>query len=209
MATARHKVGREQRRAALERHLFEATVRLMKDGTAYTELTVDQLAAEAGVSRATFYVYFQDKGELLCLFAAHVFEELADGARLWWDVAERQNPADARLAMSSIVESYRRHQALLEAVIEMAAYDADVSRAYQSLLDDIVASVEAIIRRGQRAGSIRPLPARATAAALTWMVERSCHQTLRNSDTEHDADLALVLTETVWNTLYLRSASDS
>src|ERR1700710_2177587 len=115
--------GRQQRREQMERRLLEATERLMRDGASFTELSVDRLATEAGMSRANFYVYFEDKGDLLRRLAGQVFGELADSAELWWGVAWRHNPGDVRAAMAGIIASYRRHQSVLVALNEMAGHD--------------------------------------------------------------------------------------
>src|ERR1700739_1830097 len=77
-------LGREQRRAQMERRLLDATERLMRDGASFTELSVDRLSNEAGISRASFYIYFEDKGHLLRRLARQVLGDLADpAARLW------------------------------------------------------------------------------------------------------------------------------
>ena len=75
--TRRPQRNRADRRARMEHDLLEATERLMDDGTTFTELSVDRLASEAGISRATFYVYFEDKADLLRLLAARVLAELS------------------------------------------------------------------------------------------------------------------------------------
>src|SRR5271168_2650179 len=85
---------RQQRREQLERRLLDATERLMCDGASFTELSVDRLATEAGISRASFYIYFEDKGHLLRRLAGQVFGELATSAERWWGAAWRHNPAD-------------------------------------------------------------------------------------------------------------------
>src|SRR5260370_30224798 len=118
---------REERREQIELQLLAATDRLMAAGATFTELSVDRLATEAGISRATFYVYFEDKGQLLRELARQVFGELSDGAHQWWDTADRHDPEDARRSMASIIATYRRHQTLVAAVIETAAYDPDVA----------------------------------------------------------------------------------
>ncbi|MFI9387900.1 TetR/AcrR family transcriptional regulator [Kutzneria sp. NPDC052558] len=198
---------RQQRRAEIERQLLDATERLMGEGLAYTELSVDRLATEAGISRATFYVYFEDKGQLLRMMAAQVFGQLADGARTWWDVVDRHDPADARRSMAAIIAIYRRHQALLTAVIEMAAYDPEVGEFYHRLLDDIALGTRAVIERGQADGAIRhTLPAAETASALTWTVERTVHQTVRFTHPDQDPALAQALAEIIWCTLFLEPA---
>ncbi|PQM45173.1 hypothetical protein C1Y40_04660 [Mycobacterium talmoniae] len=36
-----------------------------EDNTSFAELSVERLARRAGISRASFYLYFEDKGELV------------------------------------------------------------------------------------------------------------------------------------------------
>src|ERR1700722_5524866 len=90
---------RQQRRDQMEQRLLDATERLMSDGTSFTELSVDRLSTEAGISRASFYIYFEDKGHLLRRLTSEVFAELAESADRWWSVAWRRDPDDVRTAM--------------------------------------------------------------------------------------------------------------
>lgn len=204
--TRRPQPKRQERREQIERQLLEATDRLMADGASFTELSVDRLATEAGISRASFYVYFEDKGDLLRRLTGAVFADLADAAATWWDVAERRDPRDVHAAMTAIVAGYRRHQALLVALNEMSGYDPQVGATYTEILNGIASRVMAVIEQGQRDGSIRPtLPAATTASTLTWMVERTCHQNLPVRPASYDTELADVLTEIVWATLHLES----
>ena len=178
----------------------------MADGASFTELSVDRLATAAGISRASFYVYFEDKGDLLLRLAGRVFENLADAGERWWRVAQRLDSADAAAAMSGIIAGYREHQPLLVALGELAAYDPQVGAAYQELLTDISVRLAAVIDAGQQAGAIRTeLPAATTASVLTWMTERACQQNLPSRPTSYDAELAEALTQIVWATLYLEA----
>jgi TetR/AcrR family transcriptional regulator, ethionamide resistance regulator len=204
--TRKPQAKRQERREQIERQLLDATERLMADGASFTELSVDRLATEAGISRASFYIYFEDKGHLLRRLAGQVFADLADAGDRWWSVAERRDPADARAAISGIVAGYRQHQPLLVALNEMAGYDPQVGAAYREILTAISARFAAVIEQGQRAGSIRPELAAATAAnALTWMVERATQQNLPGSLTSFDAGLAETLTQIAWAALYLEA----
>lgn len=206
--TRKPPTGRRERRGEIERRLLDATERLMGEGASFTELSVDRLATEAGISRATFYIYFEDKGHLLRSLAGQVFGDLASGGDRWWAVAQRRDPNDVRAAMAAIIASYRRHQPLLIALSEMAGYDPLVASAYRELLTGISGRVAQVIEDGQADGSIRrELPVDATASALTWMVERSCQQTLPTRDAGYDSELAAALTEIVWGAMYLRSAA--
>src|SRR5271163_1010147 len=103
--TRKPQANREQRREQLERRLLDATERLMSEGASFTEISVDRLSTEAGISRASFYIYFEDKGHLLRRLAGQVFGDLATGAERWWSVAWRHNPADVRAAMAGIIET--------------------------------------------------------------------------------------------------------
>jgi TetR/AcrR family transcriptional regulator, ethionamide resistance regulator len=196
---------RQRRREQMERRLLDATERLMCDGASFTELSVDRLSSEAGISRASFYIYFEDKGHLLRRLANQVFADLADSAALWWSVASRHDPGDVRAAMDAIVATYRRHQPVLVALNEMATYDPLVGATYRNLLTAITGRMTRVIEDGQADGSIRrELPAATTASALTWMVERTCQQNLPTAPTSYDAELAAALTEIIWNTMYLK-----
>ncbi|OBI38264.1 TetR family transcriptional regulator [Mycobacterium sp. E1386] len=199
---------RQQRREQIERRLLDATERLMRDGASFTELSVDRLSSAAGISRASFYIYFEDKGHLLRRLANQVFADLAESADRWWSVAGRHDPADVRAAMDGIIASYRRHQPVLVALNEMAGYDPLVAATYRNLLTAVSGRMTRVIEEGQADGSIRPeLPAATTANALTWMVERSCQQNLPVNPRDYDAELAATLTEIVWGALYLKSTS--
>ncbi|OBJ24178.1 TetR/AcrR family transcriptional regulator [Mycobacterium colombiense] len=202
-------LGREQRREQMERRLLDATERLMRDGASFTELSVDRLSGEAGISRASFYIYFEDKGHLLRRLAGQVFGDLTDSARSWWSVAQRHDPEDARTAISRIIATYRRHQAVLVALNEMAAYDPLTAQTYRELLTGISEQFTHVIEVGQADGSIRPeLAPLTTASALTWMVERACQQNLPAKPPDYDAELAATLAEIIWGALYLKPTSE-
>src|ERR1700757_2523439 len=100
---ANREQGRQQRREQLERRLLDATERLMRDGASFTELSVDRLATAAGMSRASFYIYFEDKGHLLRRMAGQVFADLAGSADRWWSVAGGDEPPHGRAAGAGVV----------------------------------------------------------------------------------------------------------
>jgi TetR/AcrR family transcriptional regulator, ethionamide resistance regulator len=202
--TRKPQANREERRQQIERRLLDATDRLMSDGSSFTELSVDRLASAAGMSRASFYVYFEDKGHLLRCLATQVFADLTDAAQRWWSVADRHRPEDAHAGISAVIEAYRRHQPVLVALNELAPYDTGVGETYRDLLEGVTAGVTAVIEGGQAAGRIRPdLPAATTASTLTWMVERACQQNLPRNPRSYDTELADALTQIIWGALYL------
>lgn len=199
--------GRRQRREHMESRLLDATERLMGEGASFTELSVDRLAGEAGISRASFYIYFEDKGHLLRRLAAAVFDDLAAAGDRWWSVADRRDPDDLKAAIAGIVATYRRHQPVLVALSEMAGYDQATAKTYRDLLTAISQRVTGVIDSGQADGSIRPgLSAPAAASALTLMVERACQLHLPVQPPDYDAQLTDTLVEIIWAALYLKPA---
>ena len=202
--TRKPQAKRQERREQIERRLLDATERMMRDGASFTELSVDKLATEAGISRASFYIYFEDKGDLLRRLATQVFGDLTADAAQWWTVANRRDPADIHASMTRLIGSYRTHQPVLVALGEMAAYDAQVGETYRELLTGIATQFTSVIEEGQADGAIRTnlLPG-PTASSLVWMVERACQQNLPNQPPEYDSQLATALTEIIRGALYL------
>lgn len=196
---------RRKRQVEMEQLLLAAMERLMGEGLTFTELSVDRLAAEAGMSRATFYLYFEDKSFLLRSLIARVFAEIVESGRTWWDQFEQRDLADFQTSMSGLIATYRKHQSLITAVIEVANYDPEVDEAYRGLMQGVQDTTQAFIERGKAEGSVRAeLPAKETAAALTWMAERTVHQTARTTSPDHDDRLAAALAHIYWSTLYAR-----
>src|SRR6202008_3500012 len=177
--TRKPQAKRQERREQLERRLLDATERLMRDGASFTELSVARLSPQAGQSRASFYIYFEDKGHLLRRLAGQVFADLAESAERWWSVAWRHDPDGVRAGMAAITASYRRHHPVLVALNEMAAYDSLVGATYRNLLTAITGRSIRVIEDGQADGSIRrELPPPPTARALARVGEGAGHQNI-------------------------------
>lgn len=177
--------------------------RLLGEGESFTELSVERLVSEAGMSRSTFYVYFEDKGDLMRAWFSEVTEELVDAASAWWGLEPDATRHDLQAALTKLVTCYRPHAALLAATADAAAYDTSVRELMAALMDQNVAALRKHIREGQKRGSIDPglLPVQ-TAAWLTWMAERGCHQLVRGAGDAEVGRLVEAYTGIVWNTLY-------
>jgi len=193
---------RSQRRDAIRADLLAAMEALLPEER-YTELSIERLVKTAGVSRSTFYVYFEDKGDLLRVLTEDVIAELIAAAKVWWDLPPQSTKQDVRDALGGLVESYVEHRLLLAAVVETATYDDRVRERFGEMMSAAIEGVAAHLRDGQRAGFVRPeLDADRVGAWLTWMAERGLFTLVGPADpAEHDA-LADALTEILWNVLY-------
>ena len=85
-----------------------------------------------------------------------VFTELAEATALWWDVTERRDPDDARRATRQIIAVYRKHQAIITAVNELASYDSVVAENYKAMSDGISERGKAALEHAIAAGGVAP-----------------------------------------------------
>jgi AcrR family transcriptional regulator len=176
---------RRSKRAAVEAGVVEATGALLAEGASFAELPIEQIATRAGISRSAFYFYFRDKRELLMRLTGGVADELYREAEHWWD-GDGDGAAELATAIGEVVAIYRRHGALLRAIVETAAYDAEIAGYWRALVGRFVVASRARIEREQAAGAVDPaLPAQAIAFGLCWMTERAAYEHLAQ-----DGDLA-------------------
>lgn len=183
MASLSRRTGEQSaKRAAVEASVLGATEALLDEGASFSELGIERIATRAGISRTAFYFYFRDKRELLMRLTSGVAEELFGEAEVWWS-GEGDGRAELEAALAKIVGIYRRHPALLRAIVESAAYDEEVAAFWRALVGRFVDASRARIEREQAAGRAAPaLSAHATAFALVWMTERSAYERLVQGD---------------------------
>jgi AcrR family transcriptional regulator len=204
--TRRSQSSRAQRRDETRDRLLAVAQRLLDQGESYTEISVERLVSEAKLSRSTFYVYFQDKGDLLRAWFTEVESEIASAARDWWALGAQATRADLRAALEQVVRTYRPHTALMAAMYDAAAYDPAVRDLVRGMMDRNIAALRKHIRSGQAEGFVDPeLPAEQTAAWLQWMAERGLHQLVRTAGDAEVEQLIDAYTAIVWNALYAPS----
>jgi len=194
MASLSRRTGAQSsKRAAVEANVLRATEALLDEGAAYSELGIERIATRAGISRTAFYFYFRDKRELLMRLTAGVAEELFAEAERWW-AGDGDGRAELQAAIAKIVDIYRRHPALLRAIVEAAAYDEEVATFWRTLVGRFVDSTRERIEREQAAGNAdAAIPAQATAFALVWMTERSAYERLVQRDSVAEGPLVAAL----------------
>lgn len=193
---------RAQRRSDVERKLLDAAERLIADGASFTELSVEQLASEAGIARSTFYVYFEDKSELVVRLGITMLEELTQVASTWWDAGPIPSRAELAVATRGVVGIYAEHATLFAALTETAAFDERIRKIQVDALDRYSQPLRELIEQGKRAGLARDIPVAETVAALTAMVEAACYRLARGADEDELDRLAKALTAIVWHALY-------
>ncbi|MDO9409372.1 TetR/AcrR family transcriptional regulator [Patulibacter sp.] len=208
--TRKTQSNRSRRRDALRRELLVAIEELVSDGESFTEISVERLVSKTGISRSTFYVYFEDKGELLRAWFQDIRSQVDDAVGGWWALDGDASRDDLRRALSTVVTAYRPHIPLMAAAADAAAYDPAVREEFEELVQRNTAGLRRHIQDGQKAGAVAPnlLPAE-TAAWLTWMAERGFHQLVRDASDEDLERLVESYTDIIWSTLYAPATARS
>lgn len=161
---------RRRRREDVRAELVRALAALAEDAS-FRDLTVDEVARRAGLSRSAFYFYFEDKHELLTAAASEVVEDLYREADRWWH-GRGEPEALVREALAGVAGVYARHGRLLGVAVEVSTYDPEFGAVWRALVDRFVEATADHVRAEQAAGRVGELDARGTAESLVWMSER-------------------------------------
>jgi AcrR family transcriptional regulator len=194
--------GSRDPRRAIEDSLLQATERLLGDGYRFTEVSVEQLAKAAGISRSTFYVYFRDKGDLIGRLTTRVADQLVDAFERWWRIAAEASIEDLREAVVAVLAVYEQHQAVLSALVETATYDPGAAGVFNGTMMQFSQTTRRAIAAVRSAGRAQAGLPDELPEVLTYMVERSVYLLARGADDRQRARLADALTHVVWHAIY-------
>jgi AcrR family transcriptional regulator len=195
------------RHASAEEAVLAATRRLLAGGANFTELGVQQISAEAGVARSTFYAHFRDKADLLMRLAATLTATSFDIASAWEtaDGAERM-----AAAFLQVIGVYREHAGVLRAVAEVSGYDETVRAFWGERLARFSERTVAVLGDERDAGRTPADVDLASAARIIVMGgERAIFDQITFADPSTDATFARELALTWWHGVYRRPADDN
>lgn len=194
---------KEERRATLARLFGEALEPMLASGEAYSDISVERLITAVDISRSTFYIYFDDKGELLKAIGEDVTLDLAAAGAHWFELPADADRADLRAALVPLFETYRRHRQVLQAITEAASYDANIRALHLALVERASTGLADHLRVQQAAGAVpAELDPDASARWLVWMLERGLYQLFGPSDQAAGEHLLDTLAALVWRALY-------
>ena len=156
---------------AREAALLEATEKLLHQVTP-AELTVEDIARRAQVTRTAFYFYFASKEEAIGRLAERYLGEIFAAAQPAFDPGIPL-ATGVRAAIENQVEVWGKHGRALAAVADLAASDPDIRDLWRAQIDAFVEPVQQRIAENQRrSGRRSSRRLRLQAEALVWMLER-------------------------------------
>jgi len=194
-------------RDAVASEVVAAAERLMQAGTRYSAMSVHDICVEAGVSRSAFYVNFADKRAVFMELMAVAMTDVARVADSWLAAVPLLGLDGLTQALKDAIAVYRTHGALLQAFVEVAAVDDEVSALESSRLEDMARSMASRIRAGQRSGLIRgDLSASETARFVVLGADRLLREQAMHEASPADSRLAGRLAHAIW--VMLHNAAD-
>jgi AcrR family transcriptional regulator len=190
------KTDRRLRRAETEQRILDGTIELLDAGASLAGLSVNRIVDASGVSRATFYLHFADKRQLVQrlgeteLFA---FQRVTAG----FLADPRAGRDELAQTFDELVALWRSHAGVLSSLIEMAEYDADSREAWQAIVRAVAVSIAPALR--ERRPELDEPMVLTLSEILAWTGERAMHQMVGRDATDAQARrVAEGLTETVW-----------
>jgi AcrR family transcriptional regulator len=155
-----------------EQAVLDALEQLL-EATPFAEITIDDIATQAGISRSSMYFYFASKEDVLSALHQRTYEAMSEtmGPLL----ADEVPVADAmRQAIERVGANWRDHRHALRTFHETAMVAPAFGQEWRQRLEQHVTALTAIIERERAAGRALPAPpsAQAIASGWFWMLEQ-------------------------------------
>lgn len=161
-------------RPSVDDRLLAAMERLLGQGSSFGSLSVEQLAQEAGIARATFYLHFRDKGELVRRLMSRLTSEIIDSAGGWFRGGTAVDRATMQFALHGIVGTFKKHQAILRAITDTAGADPTVAALHAEMMAELSKMSRRAVAQVRREGRAAPGAPAEVADMLTWFIEMYC-----------------------------------
>ncbi len=154
----------DRRRRRNRQALLRAARRLMAE-RGFAGATIADITEAADLGFGTFYLYFESKEHILNAVLDEGFGSML--SRLQDGDADRLPAWDAlRLVTEQFVGAARENADLFAILFR---YGADLKRSARSFGEAFTERIEAVLERGMREGTMRPVPAPLVARALSGL----------------------------------------
>lgn len=181
-----------------ERSILTTLERLLAERS-IQDISVDELAAGAGISRPTFYFYFASKEAALLALLERLVEEVLEAQAEAPDLLAEDRDGAWRLALGASYATWMRNRHVIRAAAETRTSDPRVAALWTGLLETYVARTAEVIDAERDRGAAPPgLPARDLAVCLNRMTERIYETTLGDDEPTIVEDRVLDTLVDVW-----------
>jgi AcrR family transcriptional regulator len=182
-----------------ERAILETAERLLAERPLH-EISTEDLARGAGISRSSFYFYFASKEAVLLSLLDRVTAE-AEAAReaALARVGEGTLADLCRAGIAAFHETFRAHRAVTLAAADARATIPEVREQWARVMEGWVRDTEALIAAERPAApAAGSVPARDLAVALNLMNERVLHASFAGDAPAVGEDAVVEALVAVW-----------
>jgi AcrR family transcriptional regulator len=165
----------------------------------FTDLTMDDIARQAGLSRSALYFYFDSKEAVLAGLHQRIYEAMSSTVDPITGGLEPTEDA-MRAAVAQVCANWRAHPHALRTFHEMAMVSPEFGELWRTRLDHHVEVLTAIVEAERTAGRAAPTPppARALVSAWFWMLETQLYELFRRRHSRREEDDLVDILTLLW-----------
>jgi AcrR family transcriptional regulator len=181
-----------------EREIFATAERLLKERP-WSQISVEDLARGAGISRPTFYFYFASKDAVLLTLVDRLVEESTITREEAQSLLAEDPRAGWRYALQESFKAFSAQRAVILAAAELRATNGEARELWSQVMEGWVTEVSAVIEAERARGAAPPgEPARDLAIALLQMNERAQFATFAGEPPAIDEARVIDVLVDVW-----------
>lgn len=183
----------EERRLAI----LDAVEQLLRERP-FSEISIGDITAAAGVTRSGFYFYFASKGAAVSALLGDVFAAMIEGASDF--IRGTGDPSEAmRAALASTWRLWHSHQVLIVAMIDARGGDTAVRELWDAWIERFVEPLASGIERQRASGLAAPgVDARELVRVLLGANVATYERLSRTGADSADAQRAIDALTAIW-----------
>jgi AcrR family transcriptional regulator len=182
-----------------ERAILETAERLLEERP-LSEISVDDLAKGAGISRPTFYFYFPSKDAVVLTIVDRLVADAAESREeALANLAQGDPRAGLRKALEDLYGAFRSRRAVALAAAELRPSNSEARDLWSQVMQGWVTDATAVIEAERARGAAPPgQPARDMAIALVQMNERVQYATFAGESPSLEDERVLDVLVDIW-----------
>jgi AcrR family transcriptional regulator len=182
-----------------ERAILDAARDLLGK-SALADLTIEQIARAAGVSRSSLYFHFADKEQILAVLYGEVLEQMTAELDRWFADPDKHSEPWSHNSIEAAVTIATRNANVLRPALDNRGASAEIDRVLTTYFDRAAEQSALLIERERAAGlapATGPAPD-ALARALMQMTLHSIHGLLRADASPRDTEELIETLTVIW-----------
>ncbi|MBF8186426.1 TetR/AcrR family transcriptional regulator [Nonomuraea sp. K274] len=174
---------------------------------ALSEISIDDLARGAGISRPTFYFYFRSKDAVLLTLLDRVTDEIAEAVAGTFDRLREDPVRYWRECLVATYTTFGTHRSVLAAAVEAGPTSEEVRRWRAGMKEIWITRTTQAIEAERGRGAAPPGPrARDLAIALNAMNDSVFYSTLTGDEPAVPASDVVEVLLNIWLTTIYQTA---